>query len=132
MLFRRFPALVLTLALATGNVAVCAGWSATPEARMACCTDGGACPMHTSDTNNASDRLITQAQADSCCASSEREDSTPSTPNVGALVSIAVLGTGITLPVSVPALVLSDSWRVVVPIPSTPVPKHLLLSVFLV
>jgi hypothetical protein len=86
--------------------------------------------MHTSDNSSASQRVITQA--DSCCASSEREDSTPSTPNVAALVSIAVLGTGITLPVSVPALVLSDSWRAVVPIPSTPVPKHLLLSVFLV
>jgi hypothetical protein len=132
MLFRRFPALVLTLALASGNVAVCAGWAATPEARMACCSEGGACPMHTSDTNNASDRVITQAQADSCCASSEQDDSTQPSPNVAVAFSSAVLGTGIILPVSVPALVLSDSWRAVVPIPSTAVPKHLLLSVFLV
>jgi hypothetical protein len=132
MLARRLPAVVLPLALLAGNVGVCAGWATTAEARMACCSEGGACPMHTSDTKNASDRVITQAQADSCCASSEQDDSTQSSPNVAVHFSSAVLGTGIILPVSVPALVLSDSWRAVVPIPSRPVPKHLLLSVLLV
>ena len=130
MLARRLSALVLSLAVAAGNVAVCAGWAATPEARMACCIAGGACPMHGSDSD--SDRLVTQAEADSCCASSEGDDSSQSTPTAAAAISSAVLGPAITLPVSVPALVLKATWRTSVPIPSTPVPKHLLLSVFLV
>src|SRR5688572_1798613 len=102
MLFRRFPALVLTLALASGNVAVCAGWAATPEARMACCTDDGACPMHTSESGSS--RSISQAEADSCCASSEGDDSTQSNPTVAAALSKAVLGPAVILPVSAPAL----------------------------
>jgi hypothetical protein len=43
-----------------------------------------------------------------------------------------VLGTGIILPTIVPALVLSDGWRAFAPLRTTPVPKHVLLSVFLV
>jgi len=129
MLFRRCPALVLTLALASGNMAVCAGWAATPEARMACCTDDGACPMHTSESS--SNRSITQAEADSCCASSEGDESTQSKPT-GAALSNAVLGPAVILPVSAPALSLKASWRTVVPVRSTPVPKYVLLSVFLV
>jgi hypothetical protein len=43
-----------------------------------------------------------------------------------------VLGVGVVLPANVPALVLSDAWRTSAPIPIAPVPKHVLLSVFLV
>jgi hypothetical protein len=130
MFARRLYALALSLALAAGNLAVCAGWAATPEARMACCIADGACPMHGFDSD--SDRLITQAEADSCCASSEGDDSSQSIPTVASAMSSAVLGLAITLPVSVPTLVLQATWRTSVPIPPTPVPKHLLLSVFLV
>ena len=49
-----------------------------------------------------------------------------------AAISSAVLGTGVALPATVPALVLSDGWRTVAPIPAAHVPKHVLLSVFLV
>ena len=129
MFAQQYLALVLSLILAAGNVAVCAGWAATAEARMSCCTQTGACPMHGSDSD--SDRLVTQAEADSCCAAFE-DDSSQSIPTVAAAMSSAVLGPAITLPLSVPALVLKATWRTSVPIPSTPVPKHLLLSVFLV
>jgi len=89
--------------------------------------------MHKGESHKAgSARVLTQAEADSCCASSEREESSPSTPTLGAAISIAVLGPGILLPANVPALVLSDDWRTVSPLPTTPVPKHVLLSVFLV
>jgi hypothetical protein len=99
---------------------------------MACCADGGACPMHGGESRAAeSARALTQADADSCCASSERESSHPSTPSFAA-ISVAVLGTGIILPASVPALVLSDDWRILSPHPSPPVPRYVLLSVFLV
>ena len=131
MFTRRLPALALSLALVAGNTAVCAGWAATPQARMACCAAADACPMHAADTHRAPEQVITQAEADSCCAASEG-DKSGSTPIVAAALSIAVLGPGIILPITVPAFVLRDSWRTVIPIPSTPVAKHLLLSVFLV
>jgi hypothetical protein len=132
-LVHRFAALVLTFGLMAGNVAVCAGWLATPEARMACCAEGGDCPMHKGDSQEVgSEQVLTQAQADSCCASSERESSNQSNPSSATAITVAVLGVGTVLPASVPALVLSDAWRTSTPIPVAPVPKHVLLSVFLV
>ena len=125
--------LALCLGLSAGNAAICAGWAATPQARMACCAEGGECPMHTGESHDAgSGRVVTQADADACCAASERENSSPPTPTFISAISIAVLGPGIVLPASVPALVLSDNWRTYSPIPTPPIPKHVLLSVFLV
>jgi len=89
--------------------------------------------MHKRDSHSSgSKRVVSQAQADACCASSERENSSPSSPTFVSAISSAVLGTGVVLPVSVPALVLSNAWRTVEPIPIAHVPKHVLLSVFLV
>jgi hypothetical protein len=98
---------------------------------MACCADAS-CPMHKDSDSSGSARVVTQAQADSCCAASEREDSSQPSPAFVAAISAAVLGTASVLPASVPALVLSDGWRTTVPIPTAPIPKHVLLSVFLV
>ena len=42
-LVQRLAALALTLGLMAGNAAICAGWMPTPEARMACCAEGGEC-----------------------------------------------------------------------------------------
>jgi len=120
------------LLLLAGNAAVCAGWVPTPEARLACCSRGGACPMHQGGAHSsASERIITQAQADNCCASSERDNTSQSSPTFVAAISSAVLGSGVVLPVSVPALVLTDAWRTAAPIPAAPVPTHVLLSVYL-
>lgn len=128
---RRLAAVALTLALFAGNVAVCAGWAATPEARMACCSDS-ACPMHKSDSPGShTQRVVSQADADSCCASAEREAPGPSTPTFAMTISWAVLGAAIILPAYTPALVLGEAWRHLTPIPASPVPKHVLLSVFL-
>jgi hypothetical protein len=130
---RRLSAVAIMLALGAGNAAVCAGWLPTPEARMACCTEGAPCPMHKGESSRSgSARVITQAQADSCCASSERDSSSQSNPTFVASITQAVLGTGVILPAIVPARVLSDAWRAVAPLPTTPVPIHVLLSVFLV
>ncbi len=124
---------MLIAALCAGNGAVCAGWLPTPEARMACCSEGDECAMHKGDSHKSgSERVVTQVQADSCCASSEREDSTQPSPTFVAAITAAVVGPAIVLSASVPALVLSDGWRTSAPIPTTPVPKHVLLSVFLV
>jgi hypothetical protein len=100
---------------------------------MACCTDGVHCPMHDGKSKQSvPHRALTQAEADACCASSEPEPSSSSTPSVAPATSPAVLGAGTPLPPSIPALVLSDDWRTTSPIPITPVPRHVLLSVFLV
>ena len=130
---RRISVLTLMLALVDAHVAVCAGWQATPEARMDCCTGDCACPMHESTSHGSGSRkALTQAEADSCCASSEREDSSPSNPSTVAPISNAVLGEAVVIPAPIPPLVLTDHWRTAVPISVTPVARHVLLSVFLV
>ena len=89
--------------------------------------------MHKGDSQaSASARVLTQAQADSCCASSEGKSSNQSSPTLVTVITAAVLGVGVVLPADVPARVLSDAWRTSVPIPVAPVPKYVLLSVFLV
>jgi hypothetical protein len=130
---RRLSAVLLAAGLLAGNAAVCAGWLATPEARLACCADGAECPMHKGDSHRSgSGRVLTQIQADSCCASAEGQRSNQSNPSFVTPITAAVLGVGVVLPANLPALVLSDAWRTSAPIPIAPVPKHVLLSVFLV
>lgn len=132
-LVHRLSAMILCLGLAAGNAALCAGWAATPEERMACCADGGGCPMHEGKPDDSgADRAITQVEADNCCAASERESSTPSGPAFAASISSAVLGPASVLPPRVPSLVPGDDWRILSPLPTRPVPRHVLLSVFLV
>jgi len=133
-LVQRLAALALAFGLVAGNaVAICAGWLPTPEARMACCADGVECPMHKGDSrSSASQRVLTQAQADGCCSAAERQNSNQSNPSFVTAITAAVLGVGVVLPANVPALVLSDAWRTSVPIPIAQIPKHVLLSVFLV
>ncbi len=81
---------------------------------------------------SGSGRLITQAQADACCAASEREQSNSSNPTAVATISAAVLGVGVVLPAITPSPMVTDGWRTDAPIHSPPVPRHVLLSVFLV
>lgn len=129
---RRLVALMLIATAAVGNAAVCEGWAATPEARMACCNDGQPCPMHKGHSDGSTGtQTVTQAQADSCCALSEQEQSGQSNQAFAAPVSSAVLGPGIVVPPAPPRLVLTDAWRTASPVPSPPVSKHVLLSVFL-
>jgi hypothetical protein len=132
-LVQRLAALALTFGLMAGNAAICAGWMPTAEARMACCADGAECPMHKGESHRSgSGRVRTQAQADSCCASSEGKTSNQASPTFVAAITASVLGAGVVLPANVRALVLSDASRTSAPLPVAPVPKHVLLSVFLV
>jgi hypothetical protein len=132
--FRCLLSVALSLVLLAGNVAVCEGWAATPEARMACCAEGDHCPMHKDSSSHGSGSELgaSQAQADRCCATSERKQSNPSTPTLVTVISSTVLGVGVAVPTPAPALVLSDGWRTVAPIPIAPVPRHVLFSVYLV
>ncbi len=129
---RRVSAVVLSLAFLAGDVALCAGWVATAEARMACCADEDTCPMHRSDGQTEGDRVVTQAHADSCCAASEPERTDQSTPTFASTISSAVLGTASALPATLPVLVLRGAWQIAVPLPPDSVPTHVRLSVFLV
>ena len=132
LLFRRAAALLVALTLGAAGWAECAGWQATPEARMACCLDSAVCPMHGSpEPGSGSGSLVTQAQADSCCAASDANDSTPSAGAFSlSLSAILVTSPLATLaPVTAPAPL--DAWRAQVPLSGAHVPKHVLLSVFL-
>jgi hypothetical protein len=130
---RGLSSVALILVLLAGNTAVCAGWAFSPQARMACCADGDACPMH-KGTAHTSDvgQSLSQDQADACCGASEQQQSNQSVQPFITAISSAVLGAGVIVPAPVPALVASDAWRTVVPIPRAHIPKHVLLSVFLV
>jgi hypothetical protein len=99
---------------------------------MACCAEGGECPMHNGSHESGSQHGVTQSQADACCAASEHNQSSSSNPAAVAAISAAVLGAGVVLPAVTPTLVLTDGWRTHVPATSSPVPRHVLLSVFLV
>jgi hypothetical protein len=128
---RGLSAIFLTLALGVGQAGVCAGWMPTPEARMACCSKHGPCPMHKSDSDDGSAaRVITQAEADRCCAASEPDDSAPSSSS-GFPVALGLE------PHPVPSLLPEPQPRALcsrapAPIPKAHVPRHVLLSVFLV
>jgi hypothetical protein len=133
MLFRRAAALAVMLALAVAGSAECSGWQATPEARMACCTGRGRCPMHPADESGRRPaRVVTQAQADSCCAASNTDGSTSSTVTFPLSLSAALAaGTTAILTPAMPPAPSFDAWRTHVPLPLGHVPKHVLLSVYL-
>jgi hypothetical protein len=127
----RLSAVLLTLALAAGQAGVCAGWMSSPEARMACCADDGPCPKDNSEPEDGSTRVLTQAEADRCCAASDRDDSAPSPSSVAFFVALGIVLSPV--PVLTPdPQAHAELWRASVPIPTPHVPKHLLLSVFLV
>jgi len=133
LLLRRAAALVVAVTLGIAGWAECAGWAFTPEARMACCSDSGPCPMHgASESGSRTERVVTQAQADSCCAASDQSESTPSAPAFSISLSAALV---VPLTTIEPVTALSTplgSWREHVPLPGSQAPKHLLLSVFLI
>jgi len=134
MLVRRAAALVVILTLGAAGWAECAGWQATPEARMACCSGSGDCPMHGSTEPGAgSERVVTQAQADSCCAASDTDDSTPSAEAFSLSLSAALVTSTLSViaPITAPPAQF-DAWRTHLPLPVGQVSKHVLLSVFLI
>ena len=121
--------LVLALATAAGHLAECGGWQGTPEARMACCTQGVECPMHGRDDDGNANHQMSQAAADACCASSENQDATSSTHYALPAADALSVETFPALALSAwePAPVLAES-----PPPPRSISRHLFLSVFLV
>jgi hypothetical protein len=131
-LWRRALATSLGLMLMAGPVGLCAAMGPTPAARMACCTDSDTCPMHDSATHSSeSHHQPSQSQADQCCVASERDTPNQSMPMTVGLPT-PVVEASVLLPLQVPTLVRTDEWRTTSPLLVTPVPRHLLLAVFLV
>jgi hypothetical protein len=128
---RVLAVLLLVLATAQGNVAMCAGWKPTPEARRACCAAGAICPMRPqSRATTVTRHAISQQAADACCAAAAGDDAPPA-----AAFALPV-------PVAIWAFVVwpadprLDWLRAVRAVESPPsssgVPRHLLLSVILI
>jgi hypothetical protein len=87
--------------------------------------------MHHSEHEDGSTRVLTQADADRCCAASEQGDSTPSPSSAGFVVALGIVLTPVSAPIPDPRVHV-ELWRASAPIPTAHVPRHLLLSVFLV
>jgi hypothetical protein len=88
--------------------------------------------MHKSDSPNSNSApTVSQAEADSCCAASENDRSSQSSSTFASTISPAVLGTPRALP-AVPDVAVRPAGTAAVPLPPSHVPKHVLLSVFLV
>jgi hypothetical protein len=132
-LLRRTAALLVAITLGAAGSAECAGWQATPEARRVCCSASGDCPMHASTESGAgSERVPTQARADSCCAASDSNDSTPSPAAFSLSLSGATVASTLAALAPIAAPPSFEAWRTHVPLPVGQVPKHVLLSVFLI
>jgi hypothetical protein len=90
--------------------------------------------MHGSTEPGAgSEKAVTQAQADSCCAVSDPDDSTPSPIAFSLSLSAALVTSTLTPLATIAAPAASfEAWRTHVPLPVGKAPKHVLLSVFLI
>lgn len=118
------------VALQAGTI--CQGWQRTAEARMACCAEGGGCAMHEPATSEAAAGVVTQADADRCCAASESDDSSAPSAAFAQSIPSAVLGTTAPSLDVPPSGILEMRRRLIAPSPPGRVSKHVLLSVFLV
>lgn len=126
----RLIAAALLATWLAGPVAVCAGWHATPEARMACCLEGGECAMHPSEGQDGiGSRTVTQAEADSCCAASE-PDASPTAKLLAA--NLAPPATGAPAVLLPPVIARSAAWDRRAPDRAVAVPRNILLSVFII
>jgi hypothetical protein len=132
VLMPRTMVVALTFALVTNVVAQCAGWSASPEARMACCVEGVACPMHKPHGAGSSGRTMSQADADACCANAEASQSSSSQPSVNPASSPLLLLSAVALDSIPPVALEYERWRTPIPSRVSPTPRYVLLSVFLI
>jgi hypothetical protein len=126
---------VVVFVLAVGSVAGlwrrCAGWAATAEARMSCCDRMAMCPMR-KPVRDGSALKVTQAAADSCCAASDRPETAPSSITVVAAPPLVPVLLLFAEPPAV-APVAMAGWHGPPPlVASRQLPRHLLLSVFLI
>ena len=127
----RLAVLHLALASTAGSLRLCDGWKATPEARMACCAKGAACPMreHQGKGHHDAHRATQQSRADTCCAASSRDGAAASAAFV--LPSLTFASLGPVAPEDGRPLARHLHIRGDESPPPDDVPRHLRLSVFL-
>jgi hypothetical protein len=127
---RRACSFVLLLALFVPAAVECAGWKPTAEARKACCA-AGLCAKENARTAAGSTPRVSQADADDCCAAAETRESGPSSPAHASLMTAAVLQL-VALPGAMQLAPVARWSERTDPRQPSAVPRHLLLSVFLV
>jgi hypothetical protein len=87
--------------------------------------------MHESDSRKDTKRVVSQADADRCCAASEQDGSAPSPSGATFVVTLGIVPSPV--PVMIPESdVRAEIRRALAPIPAARIPRHLLLSVLLV
>jgi len=127
----RLIAAALIATWLAGPIALCTGWQPTPEARMACCVEGTACAMHSSEEQDgAGRRTVTQAEADSCCAASEQDDASATAKSLVAVAAPPVATSSILLLPPAAPHAMARYRRA--PDRVFDVPRNVLLSVFLI
>jgi len=127
---RRAVVAVIVIYMASGSLELCAGWQASPAARVACCEDELTCPQHPSSDAGAM-VTPTQAAADLCCATSEQNDSPQQASAVHSATTVAPI-VSVTSHTLVPTTTLLHFWPPFVPPPGRQIHTHLLFSVFLI
>lgn len=130
--FSRLAALTIIIALVGGQLAECQGWLATAEARMACCAKEQECPMHKAGQHSSGlNQIVSQSDADRCCATSEHGDSMPTSVKVNAVGGPALIAVSFSGVLASPrAWFARGIQRVSDPLTSRS--RHVLLSVFLI
>lgn len=99
---------------------------------MACCDEAETCPLHHQAVRESQFAThVSQAQADACCALSAGHESATPTSTVTLSGSLSPV-TGLRQGTLVADAATLEDWHTTVPVPPHPVPRHVLLSVFLV
>jgi hypothetical protein len=126
---RRVWTFALAVLLGGAPVIACSGWTASPAARMACCKAAMSCPMESHDSGTrGSAHNLTQAAADACCAAADHSSTSPSAVVASAsLVVVQHPFSGAPAPTIGMRFQLQTHRALI----AAPVPKHLLLGVFL-
>jgi len=128
----RLAALTMAIVIASGQLAECQVWLATPEARMACCANEQECPMHKAGQHpSGSNQRISQSDADRCCATSEPGESVPASVKASAVDGPALIPISLS-GVLAPRATWFDTPVERVASPPTSRSRHVLLSVFLI
>ncbi|MEQ1911515.1 MAG: hypothetical protein ABMA15_22050 [Vicinamibacterales bacterium] len=128
----RLVGVLAIVMMVSGHLAECQGWMSSPEARMACCDDERECPLHKSAGHAVGSATATsQADADRCCAGSERGASVPSSVSTWSASLVAVLPVLSAVP-NAAVIAPYVEWLEADPSPPPSVPRHALLSVFLI
>ena len=130
--FRRIAVFILTVGLVAGAWRPCAGWKPTPEARMSCCLRKAACAMH-KGTKGGAHVAHSQPAADACCAASERRETSQPALTVVVPPAFVPLAGVFAEPQRAPIPARwTDSDRPPPLLANRELPRHLLLSVFVI